>query len=54
MEELLALLHVARSTMDLWRAEGKAPKISRLPNNELRSCELWVNQWMEKRALEAA
>lgn len=48
--EVLAMLSVPRRTMDLWRAQGKAPRFAQLPNRELRTCDAWLNDWLERRA----
>jgi hypothetical protein len=45
-EEVLDELGVARSSMDKWRLEGKAPRFARLPNVSLRTRRDWLNEWM--------
>ena len=47
-KDVLVELSVSRSTLDKWRAEGKAPEFVKLPNGEMRlrrsDFDAWVNQ----------
>lgn len=46
--DVLVELSVSRSTLDLWRAQGKAPEFVKLPNGEMRlrraDFDAWVNE----------
>lgn len=47
-KDVLIELSVSRSTLDKWRAEGKAPGFVKLPNGEMRlrrsDFDAWVDQ----------
>lgn len=47
-KDVLIELSVSRSTLDKWRAEGKAPEFVKLPNGEMRirraDFDTWVDQ----------
>ncbi len=42
-------LQVARSSLDLWRRLGTAPRFIRLPNNSLRCDRADLERWLESR-----
>ena len=42
-------LQVARSSIDLWRRLGTAPRFIRLPNNSLRCERAALEAWLESR-----
>ena len=42
-------LQVARSTLDLWRRLGTAPRFIRLPNNSLRCDRADFELWLQSR-----
>ena len=42
-------LGVARSSLDLWRRLGTAPRFIRLPNNSLRCERAALEAWLESR-----
>jgi predicted DNA-binding transcriptional regulator AlpA len=46
-EEVLEELDVARSTMDRWRADSRAPRFVRLPNGALRIRRDRLEEWLE-------
>ncbi|MEV6984991.1 helix-turn-helix domain-containing protein [Sphaerisporangium sp. NPDC051017] len=48
--EVLAELGIARRTWQRWRALGKTPECSRLPNGELRMKLRDFQSWMESLA----
>lgn len=51
VEEVLAELKVARSTLDAWRRSKRFPAFRRLPNGQLRleraALEKWIPQQRE-------
>jgi len=47
VEQVCAELKVARSTLHEWRAKGRAPKIRKLPNGELRIKRRDLDEWLE-------
>lgn len=49
VEEVLALLDVARSTLDKWRARPDAPfpAPKRLPNGAVRYLRVAVSAWLD-------
>ncbi len=47
MEEVTEELGVARSTMDEWRATGRAPKFKKMPNGRLRCLRADLATWLE-------
>lgn len=47
-EDVLYELAVARSTMDNWRRDGKAPRFVKLPNGALRTRRDWLYEWLER------
>ena len=51
VEEVLAELKVARSTLDAWRRTKRFPAFRRLPNGQLRLeravLEKWISQQRE-------
>ncbi|MDX6267019.1 MAG: hypothetical protein QOD70_1759 [Frankiales bacterium] len=46
VEEACADIGVARSTWDTWKALGKTPQMSRLPNGQYRIRPAVLDQWM--------
>jgi predicted DNA-binding transcriptional regulator AlpA len=42
-----AELRIERSTFYDWRAKGRAPKVSKLPNGELRIVRRDLDAWFE-------
>jgi predicted DNA-binding transcriptional regulator AlpA len=49
LAEVCAELRVERSTFYDWRAKGRAPKCSKLPNGELRILRRDLDEWFESR-----
>lgn len=47
IEQVCTELKVARSTLNEWRIKGRAPKIRRLPNGELRIKRRDLDEWLE-------
>jgi predicted site-specific integrase-resolvase len=52
--EVLAELRVPRSTWYQWRQVGKAPRVFKLPNGELRVRRSVLNEWLAGLESEAA
>ncbi|GAA1782519.1 helix-turn-helix domain-containing protein [Luedemannella flava] len=52
--EVLAELRVPRSTWYQWRQLGKAPRVFKLPNGELRVRRSVLNDWLTSLESEAA
>ena len=50
--EFCAEFRIARSTWNDWRAKGRAPRCTRLPNGELRITRTEIERW--ESALEDA
>ena len=46
-------LQVARSSLDLWRRLGTAPRFIRLPNNSLRCDRVDLELWLQGREVSA-
>ncbi|OHV49375.1 excisionase [Pseudofrankia sp. BMG5.36] len=44
---------LARSTFDDWRAKGRAPRVIKLPNGQLRVARPDLNAWLDTRAQAA-
>ena len=49
LAEVCAELRIERSTFYDWRAKGRAPKCSKLPNGELRILRRDLDEWFESR-----
>ena len=47
LAEVYAQLKIERSTFYDWRAKGRAPKCSKLPNGELRITRRDLDAWFE-------
>jgi predicted DNA-binding transcriptional regulator AlpA len=47
LAEVCAELRIERSTFYDWRAKGRAPKVSKLPNGELRIVRRDLDAWFE-------
>jgi predicted DNA-binding transcriptional regulator AlpA len=47
LAEVCAELRIERSTFYDWRAKGRAPKCSKLPNGELRIVRRDLDEWFE-------
>jgi len=47
LAEVCAELRIERSTFYEWRAKGRAPKCSKLPNGELRIVRRDLDEWFE-------
>ncbi len=45
---------LARSTFDDWRAKGRAPRIIKLPNGQLRVDRVDLNAWLDSRVQDPA
>jgi predicted DNA-binding transcriptional regulator AlpA len=54
VREVLAELRVPRSTWYQWRQVGKAPRVYRLPNGELRVRRSVLNEWLASLESDAA
>jgi len=54
VREVLAELRVPRSTWYQWRQTGKAPRVCKLPNGELRIRRSVLNDWLASLESEAA
>jgi predicted DNA-binding transcriptional regulator AlpA len=52
--EVLAELRVPRSTWYQWRQTGKAPRVHKLPNGELRIRRSVLNEWLASLESDAA
>jgi predicted DNA-binding transcriptional regulator AlpA len=52
--EVLAELRISRSTWYQWRQTGKAPRVFKLPNGELRVRRSVLNAWLAGLESEAA
>jgi predicted DNA-binding transcriptional regulator AlpA len=48
LSEVLEEMNVGRSTFDLWRAEGRAPRCYKLPNGQLRIKRTDLDNWMRE------
>jgi len=46
-EAVLAELGIARSSMDRWRADGRGPRFTKLPNGVLRIRREKLDEWLE-------
>ena len=46
VREVIAELRVPRSTWYQWRQVGKAPRVSKLPNGELRVRRSVLESWL--------
>jgi predicted site-specific integrase-resolvase len=46
MDNVCLELGVNRSTMDLWRSSGRAPRFTKLPNGQLRVRREWLDEWL--------
>lgn len=51
--DIVALLGISPDTWTKWRANGRSPRMLRLPNNELRCYQSAFEEWLEG-LLEAA
>jgi predicted DNA-binding transcriptional regulator AlpA len=47
LAQVCAELRIERSTFYDWRAKGRAPKCSKLPNGELRIVRRDLDEWFE-------
>ncbi|MEV6818570.1 helix-turn-helix domain-containing protein [Nocardiopsis dassonvillei] len=47
MDDICAELGVSRSTFHDWRAKGRAPKCTKLPNGSLRVRQSDYDRWLE-------
>ena len=47
LAEVCQELRIERSTFYDWRAKGRAPKCSKLPNGELRIVRRDLDEWFE-------
>jgi hypothetical protein len=54
VREVLAELRVPRSTWYQWRQTGKAPRVTKLPNGELRIRRSVLEDWLASLESEAA
>ena len=54
VREVLAELRVPRSTWYQWRQTGKAPRVFKLPNGELRVRRSVLEEWLSGLESEAA
>lgn len=54
VREVLEELRVPRSTWYQWRQTGKAPRVVKLPNGELRIRRSVLNAWLAGLESEAA
>jgi hypothetical protein len=52
--EVLAELKIPRSTWYQWRQTGKAPRVHKLPNGELRIRRSVLEAWLESLESDAA
>jgi predicted DNA-binding transcriptional regulator AlpA len=48
VSEVLEELSIGRSTFDLWRAEGRAPRCYKLPNGQLRIKRTDLDAWLSE------
>ncbi len=48
VSEVLEELSIGRSTFDLWRAEGRAPRCYKLPNGQLRIKRTDLESWLSE------
>ena len=48
LSEVLEEMNVGRSTFDLWRTEGRAPRCYKLPNGQLRIKRTDLDNWMRE------
>ena len=46
-EEVLEELDIPRSSMDRWRADGRGPRFTKLPNGALRIRRDRLEEWLE-------
>ena len=54
LAEVCAELRIERSTFYDWRAKGRAPKCSKLPNGELRIWRSDLRAWLDRLREDAA
>ncbi|KAB1946514.1 helix-turn-helix domain-containing protein [Micromonospora sp. ALFpr18c] len=54
VSEVLEELRVPRSTWYLWRQTGRAPRVFKLPNGELRVRRSVLESWLTDLESEAA
>jgi len=45
--EVCAELRISRSTFYEWRAKGRAPRCSKLPNGEIRIRRTELDRWLD-------
>ncbi len=45
---------LARSTFDDWRAKGRAPRVIKLPNGQLRVARSDLNTWLDNQVENTA
>ena len=53
LTEVLDELKISRSSFDLWRAEGRAPRCYKLPNGQLRVKRIDLDTWISELELVA-
>jgi predicted DNA-binding transcriptional regulator AlpA len=49
LSEVLEQIGVSRSTFDMWRVDGNAPRTYVLPSGQLRFKQIDVDEWLESR-----
>lgn len=47
LQEVCERLQVTRSTLDKWRATGRAPHFRKLPNGSLRCETVAFEEWLD-------
>ena len=52
IKEVREELGLSRSTLDLWRTDGRAPEFRRFPNGKLKIRRTTLDNWLD--ALEPA
>lgn len=54
VREVITKLRIPRSTWYQWRQTGKAPRVIKLPNGELRIRRSALDEWLDSLESEAA